>query len=151
MAIRNILLATAGGPGGVHAADWLSNNLASAETTVHVIVLEALGDEYQGAGLTAAFPSISETGDRLAQQDINEVIRHTVKHLNGFAEIKTGSIIGGRPVDDLLAAVRQIRPDLLVWGRRGLHRLESLFLGNISSQTASGSIVPVLVIPYPHK
>ncbi len=149
MAIRNILLATAGGPGGIHAADWVSNNLASEHTIVHVIVLEALGDEYEGAGISPTFPSMSETGDRWAQQDVNEVIRHTLKHLNGFAEIKTGSIIGGRPVDDLLVAVKQIQPDILVWGRRGLHRLESLFLGNISSKTASGSSVPVLVIPYP--
>jgi nucleotide-binding universal stress UspA family protein len=149
MAIRNILLATAGGPGGIRAADWLSNHLASEDTTVHVVVLEALGDEYEGLGLAPTFPSVSEAGERWAQQDVNEVIRHTIKHLQGFGEIKTGSIIGGRPVDDLLAAVRQIQPDLLVWGRRGLHRLESLFLGNISSQTASGSPVPVLVIPSP--
>ncbi len=149
MALRNIVLATAGGPGGIHAADWLSSHLASDQTIVHVVVLEAIGEEYQGAGLAPAFPSILEAGERLAAQDVNEVIRHTLKHLTGFAEIKTGSIIGGRPVEELLRVVRQIRPDLLVWGRRGLHRLESLFLGNISSQTASGSPVPVLVIPYP--
>lgn len=149
MAIRNILLATAGGPGGIRAADWLSTHLASEETTVHVVVLETLGDEYEGQGFTPSFPSMTESGDRWANQDVTEIVQHTLKHLHGFAEIKVGSIIGGRPIDDLLAAVGQIHPDLLVWGRRGLHRLESLFLGNISAQTAAGSPVPVLVIPAP--
>ncbi len=149
--LHSILLATAGGPGGISAADWISAHLASDQTTVHIIVLETLSDEYEAVGMATSFPATSTDSEQRARRDVDEIVHHTLRHLIGFGDVKTSAIIGGQPVEELLAAVRHIQPDLLVWGRRGLTRWESVFLGNISSKTAAQSPVPFLVIPNPRR
>jgi nucleotide-binding universal stress UspA family protein len=57
--------------------------------------------------------------------------------------------IHGDPVDVLSVASRRFNADVLVVGRRGLGRVQTLRLGSTSQALTERSTIPVLVIPRP--
>lgn len=146
--MRKILLVNTGAAGGIRAADWLTQNLADPDRTVHVVVLEPVGGNEMGTpGLTPSFPAASEGDEDALSGEARRTLHETEQHLKGFGQV-TGSIMyGNRPVEEILDAVHQVSPDLVVVGRRGLSRLESMLLGSISSAAVTHSPVPVLVVP----
>jgi nucleotide-binding universal stress UspA family protein len=148
MPLRKILLANSGGSGGLRAADWLTENLAHADRAVHVVVLEPFGGTEMGTpGLTPSFPAASERDADTLGNEAKRILRDTQQHLKGFGQVTGAVMYGNRPVEEILEAIHQVHPDLVVVGRRGLSRLESMLLGSISSAAVTHSPVPVLVVP----
>ena len=52
----------------------------------------------------------------------------------------------GLPVDEILAAIRKHRADLLVVGERGVTGVKRVLLGSVSSHLLNESKIPVLVV-----
>lgn len=55
-------------------------------------------------------------------------------------------VVVGRPADAVAAAVKSIRPDLIVMGAQGLTNVKKLFLGSVSTSVISKTRVPVLLV-----
>jgi nucleotide-binding universal stress UspA family protein len=53
----------------------------------------------------------------------------------------------GDPGDAIIDAVRQLKADMLVVGRRGQSRLSALFLGSVSQKLAGFAPCAVMVVP----
>jgi nucleotide-binding universal stress UspA family protein len=54
---------------------------------------------------------------------------------------------GQTPHAAIVAAAEEIRPDLIIMGRRGKHRLADLFMGSVTARVIGRSPVNVLVVP----
>jgi nucleotide-binding universal stress UspA family protein len=141
-----VLLASDGSPGALAAADWVRRQLVAPDTWVTVVVVETLPTtETYAVGLAPVVPVADPHVD--PETEAAQAMERTLTHLEGAGRISQRIVIG-KPVDRILEAIAEERPDLVVVGRRGLSRLESFFLGSVSSQVVAKSPVPVLVIPY---
>jgi len=54
---------------------------------------------------------------------------------------------GQLPHAAIVATVEKIRPDLIIMGRRGKHRLADIFMGSVTARVIGRSPVNVLVVP----
>jgi nucleotide-binding universal stress UspA family protein len=54
---------------------------------------------------------------------------------------------GQLPYAAIVAAAEEIRPDLVIMGRRGKHRLADIFMGSVTARVIGRSPVNVLVVP----
>ncbi|CAB1130029.1 putative Universal stress protein UspA [Candidatus Hydrogenisulfobacillus filiaventi] len=149
MAVTTILLASDGGPGALRAADWVRAQWAGTDAEVIVAVAEVPlpGGAYSltivpEGGADEAIYLAPETASELAVA----ALRETERHLAGMARVR-GTIWRGKPVPAILTAIRQLRPGLVVVGRRNLSRGERLLLGSVSAGVVAHSPVPVLVVP----
>jgi nucleotide-binding universal stress UspA family protein len=64
----------------------------------------------------------------------------------GLADVR-GELLGGRPVDALLARAGDL--DLLVVGSRGYGRVRGVVLGSMSRRLAEHAPCPLLIVPQP--
>ena len=55
--------------------------------------------------------------------------------------------VTGDPVSAILAAANEMKPELIIVGRRGHSQLGGLVLGSVSQKLASTSPFPVLIVP----
>jgi nucleotide-binding universal stress UspA family protein len=61
--------------------------------------------------------------------------------------LKTVVPEGQLPHAAIVATAEEIRPDLIIMGRRGKHRLADLFMGSVTARVIGRSPVNVLVVP----
>lgn len=66
-----------------------------------------------------------------------------VADLGAVAHVEARS---GEPVEEILGAVRALKPDLLVIGTRGRSNLAGLLLGSVSQEVVARAACPVLLV-----
>jgi nucleotide-binding universal stress UspA family protein len=139
--MREVVLASDGSPGALKAARWLTRHLDATQYRVRVVtVAEPLPT---GLAAISGYPMTVPTVDLEADQ--RRVFELTRQELQGFDIVETAR--QGDPVREILAVVREVRPELLVVGHRGLRGLEGLVMGSVAKALAANSPVPVVVVP----
>jgi nucleotide-binding universal stress UspA family protein len=113
-----------------------------------------------GAELTAVFvddPLLS-TAAAVAKFDTKLMAQKTRRELAAFVQKALSGcgvpartvhllLVAGRPPDEITAAARSLRADLIVMGTRGLGRARGFVLGSTTEAVLAKSSVPVLAIP----
>jgi len=125
-----------GGQNAVAAALELARACGS-----QVIAVQALqvAPEFQ-----AVAPDLRATLEQEVQQNMAE-IRAAADKLGVPLKVVTPQ--GQLPPAAIVAAAEKIRPDLIIMGRRGKHRLADIFVGSVTARVIGRSPVNVLVVP----
>lgn len=110
--------------------------------------LEVLPYEYiqpDALGITpAAGQSIYEAWERAAREHLEQRKQEAAQEgLDLEIRLMTGTPVYG----EILAAADQIRPQLIIMGRRGKSGLERLLVGSVTSRVIGHTTHPVLVVP----
>jgi nucleotide-binding universal stress UspA family protein len=172
--LRRILVATDGSEGSrkaVELAATLASQSAAEVVVVHVLLAGELARDMErlvaveppnpkiranpvGAARTAMAAEVLHPLDvyarRAASSEIvgtlgDKIIEHAEKVLSagGVKRVKA-RILDGNPVEQILHAVDEVRPDLVICGARGLSKFQTLLLGSVSNKIAQ--LCPVTCI-----
>jgi nucleotide-binding universal stress UspA family protein len=142
--IHRIIVATDGSTTANRAIDA---GAVLAKCTGADLVLLTIGGSVTGAELrelASTAGDLSETmqaaADKILKQAQKRVHRLGVRSVT----LQTG---WGDPGDAIIDAVRRLKADMLVVGRRGQSRLSVLFLGSVSQKLAGFAPCAVMVVP----
>ena len=142
--MHRIIVATDGSTTANRAIDA---GAVLAKCTGADLVLLTIGGSVTGAelrNLASTAGDLSETmqaaADKILKQAQKRVHRLGVRSVT----LQTG---WGDPGDAIIDAVRRLKGDMLVVGRRGQSRLSALFLGSVSQKLASFAPCAVMVVP----
>jgi nucleotide-binding universal stress UspA family protein len=142
--MHRIIVATDGSSAANRAIDA---GAVLAKCTGADLVLLTIGGSVTGAelrDLASTAGDLSETmqaaADKILKQAQKRVHRVGVRSVT----LQTG---WGDPGDAIIDAVRRLKADMLVVGRRGQSRLSALFLGSVSQKLASFAPCAVMVVP----
>lgn len=142
--MHRIIVATDGSSAANRAIDA---GAVLAKCTGADLVLLTIGGSVTGAelrDLASTAGDLSETmqaaADKILKQAQKRVHRLGVRSVT----LQTG---WGDPADAIIDAVRRLKGDMLVVGRRGQSRLSALFLGSVSQKLASFAPCAVMVVP----
>jgi nucleotide-binding universal stress UspA family protein len=142
--MHRIIVATDGSSAANRAIDA---GAVLAKCTGADLVLLTIGGSVTGAelrDLASTAGDLSETmqaaADKILKQAQKRVHRLGVRSVT----LQTG---WGDPGDAIIDAVRRLKGDMLVVGRRGQSRLSALFLGSVSQKLASFAPCAVMVVP----
>ena len=72
--------------------------------------------------------------------------RNALRVLRGLGATAHVEPRSGEPVEEILGAVRALKPDLLVMGTRGRSNLTGLLLGSVSQEVIARAACPVLLV-----
>ena len=142
--MHRIIVATDGSTTANRAIDA---GAVLAKCTGADLVLLTIGGSVTGAELRKLADEAGDLSDTMqsAADKILEQARKRVQRLGvRSVTLKTG---WGDPGDAIIDAVRQLKADMLVVGRRGQSRLSALFLGSVSQKLASFAPCAVMVVP----
>ncbi len=146
--LQRILLGVDGSVHAAAAARFLSDLLLPHEVSVHLCsVAEEPIFGPAKAGRTpeevhAALRTISEIGKTAAEHVLNEA--RALLATEGHSV--TTSLRSGHPVDHLLAAIREFRPDLAVIGAKGRTTAKGSGLGSVAHMVLKYASCSVLVV-----
>jgi nucleotide-binding universal stress UspA family protein len=142
--MHRIIVATDGSTTANRAIDA---GAVLAKCTGADLVLLTIGGSVTGAELrelASTAGDLSETmqtaADKILKQAQKRVHRLGVRSVT----LQTG---WGDPGDAIIDAVRQLKADMLVVGRRGQSRLSALFLGSVSQKLAGFAPCAGMVVP----
>ena len=147
MMFKHILLPTDGSPlseKGVQRGLAFAKRIKARVTTIHVVPeFRALSDE-------TLLPSSAELRQRFLQearargQRIVDKVAKRAK--TAGVRCKTLVAPGGLPYEQIIAAARKQKCDLIVMASHGRRGLSSLLLGSETAKVLTHSKVPVLVV-----
>jgi nucleotide-binding universal stress UspA family protein len=142
--MQRIIVATDGSSAANRAIDA---GTVLAKCTGADLVLLTIGGSVTGAELRNL---ASRAGDlsKTMQAAADEILKKAQKRVHRLGvrsvTLQTG---WGDPGDAIIDAVRQLKADMLVVGRRGQSRLSALFLGSVSQKLAGFAPCAVMVVP----
>jgi nucleotide-binding universal stress UspA family protein len=134
-----LMVCTDGSDGGQNAvAASLELAVACDSQVVAVQVLQVV-PEFQAVAPDLRATLLKEVRENMA------VIQAAADKLG--VGLKTVVPEGQTPHAAIVATTEDIRPDLIIMGRRGKHRLADIFMGSVTARVIGRSPVNVLVIP----
>jgi nucleotide-binding universal stress UspA family protein len=134
-----LMVCTDGSDGGQNAvAAALELAVACDSQVIAVQVLQVV-PQFQ-----AVAPDLRATLEKEVQENI-AVIKAAADKLG--LRLKAVVPQGQLPHAAILATAEDIRPDLIITGRRGKHRLADILLGSVTARVIGRSPVNVLVVP----
>jgi nucleotide-binding universal stress UspA family protein len=146
--INRILVPVDGSTHAMAAVDWASDiaiKYAAKLVILHVVAdtqLVPVSDEVRQYAAAEHMP-VGDVVDTFAQ----EVVANAEKRARSYGTPFVESMVEvGRPADVILARAERMRVELIVMGRRGLSRLESLSLGSVSSKVQELAECPCLTV-----
>jgi nucleotide-binding universal stress UspA family protein len=92
----------------------------------------------------AVAPDLRATLEKEAQNNMS-VIKAAADKLG--VSLKAVVAQGQLPHAAIVATAEEVRPDLIIMGRRGKHRLADIFMGSVTARVIGRSPVNVLVVP----
>jgi nucleotide-binding universal stress UspA family protein len=137
--------------GSVHAraaAQFVANLLLARDASIHLCSVAEqpiFGPAKVGRSpqeLQVALETITEIGRAAAEQ----VLAETRTLLAGEGYAVSSSLRSGHPVDHLLAAIREFRPELAVIGAKGRTSAKDSALGSVAHMTLKYASCSVLVV-----
>jgi nucleotide-binding universal stress UspA family protein len=147
MMFKHILLPTDGSPlsdKGVQRGIAFAKRIKARVTTIHVVPeFRALADE-------TLLPSSAELRERFlveARARGQRIVDKVAKRATAAGvRCKTLVAPGGLPYEQIIAACRKQKCDLIVMASHGRRGLASLLLGSETAKVLTHSKVPVLVV-----
>jgi nucleotide-binding universal stress UspA family protein len=147
MMFKHILLPTDGSPlsdKGVRRGIAFAKRIKARATTIHVVPeFRALADE-------TLLPSSAELRQRFLQEARargQRIVDKVAKRAKAAGvRCKTIVVPGGLPYEQIIAAARKQKCDLIVMASHGRRGLSSLLLGSETAKVLTHSKVPVLVV-----
>lgn len=144
---KHILLPTDGSPlsdKGVQRGIAFAKRIKARVTTIHVVPeFRALSDE-------TLLPTSAELRQRFLQEARargQRIVDKVAKRANASG-VKCRTLVspGGLPYEQIIAAARKQKCDLIVMASHGRRGLSSLLLGSETAKVLTHSKVPVLVV-----
>lgn len=142
--MHRIIVATDGSTTANRAIDA---GASLAKATGADLILLTIGGSVTGAELRTLADTAGDLSDTMqsAADKILKLARRRAQRLGvRSVTLKTG---WGDPGDAIIDAVKRLKGDLLVIGRRGQSRLSALLLGSVSQKLASFAPCAVMVVP----
>ncbi len=139
--IKKILVPTDFSDCADHAVEYaveLARQLGAQITLLHVAEVPVY--TYSAAAcLSSDFSKTIEAMARRKLDDVVAVLRQRAPDAGGVLE-------SGPPGDAIRAAIKELRPDLIVMGTHGRRGLMHAMLGSVAEKTLRLADVPVLVV-----
>jgi nucleotide-binding universal stress UspA family protein len=142
--MQRIVVATDSSPAANRAVDAAAS---LAKTAGCELVILTVGGNVSGAELrrlARVGGDLSNTLETSANRVLSQA-RKRARHA-GIKAVKLQTVWGD-PAEAIIDAIRRIKPDILVVGRRGRGRLSGLLLGSVSQKLASLAPCSVMVVP----
>lgn len=118
-----LLVTTDGSELAMHAVEFVANHLSHLDVEIRVLLVET--------------PEVLHPMRALEQASGYLAAR-------GFLTV--GLLRYGQPAAEILQAIEEERPNLLVVGRRGLSGMSKLFLGSVSDELINKATCSVLIV-----
>jgi nucleotide-binding universal stress UspA family protein len=134
-----LMVCTDGSDGGQNAVALALELARACGSQVFAVQVLQVVPEFQ-----AVAPDLRATLGKEVQKNMAEIKAAADKL--GVA-LKVVVPQGQLPHAAIVAAAEEIRPDLIIMGRRGKHRLADLFMGSVTARVIGLSPVNVLVVP----
>jgi nucleotide-binding universal stress UspA family protein len=134
-----LMVCTDGSDGGQNAVAVTLELARVCDSQVVAVQVLHVVPEFQ-----AVAPDLPATLEKEVQKNM-AVIKAAADKL-GVA-LKTIVPEGQTPHAAIVATAEKIRPDLIIMGRRGKHRLADIFMGSVTARVIGRSPVNVLVVP----
>ncbi|SRR5579883_3175514 len=125
----------------LEAAITLASKFGASLTLVHVYDIPVYG--YEGAALLATAEWLAPI-EAAARQRLDAALADVRKRLPAAKAVLRGGLVAG----EILAAIDELRPDLVVMGTHGRHGLSRALLGSVAEKIVRLSPVPVLTVPH---
>lgn len=140
---RSVLVATdldEGGKKAIHLGAMLAMPKGRL-TVMHVIESPAEPMAFYGTPLAIPAESLEAAREWTAG-----ALQAQVKGVDGRL-LESFKIVEGRAADGILAAEKELEPDVTVLGTHGRHGTEHLLLGSVAERVVHHATGPVLVVP----
>lgn len=134
-----LMVCTDGSDGGQNAVAGALELARVCGSQVYAVQVLQVPPEFQ-----AVAPDVRATLEKEVQDNM-AVIKAAADKLG--VPFKAMVPQGQLPHAAILAAGEEIRPDLIIMGRRGKHRLADIFMGSVTARVIGRSPVNVLVVP----
>ncbi|MCA3749012.1 MAG: universal stress protein [Rubrobacter sp.] len=142
MLINKVLLATDGSEDAELAARAAADIAGGTDAELHLVHVWRLVPAY------AAYPGVMWTDySYLYEEEAKKLLKTESEKVKGLGVRVAGAhLVQDSPVEGILKACRDLRPDLLVMGSRGLGAFKRLALGSVSERVAHQAPCPVLLM-----
>jgi nucleotide-binding universal stress UspA family protein len=134
-----LMVCTDASDGGQNAVAAALELAQACDSQVYAVQALQVVPEFQ-----AVAPDLRATLEKEVQKNI-AVIKAAADKLG--VPLKAMVPQGQLPHAAILATAEKIRPDLIIMGRRGKHRLADIFIGSVTARVIGRSPVNVLVVP----
>jgi len=134
-----LMVCTDGSDGGQNAVAVALELARACDSQVYAVQALHVVPEFQ-----AVAPDLRATLEKEVQKNM-AVIKAAADKLGVALKIVVPQ--GQLPHAAIVATVEKIRPDLIIMGRRGKHRLADIFMGSVTARVIGQSPVNVLVVP----
>ena len=144
---RRILCATDGSKRSAHAvktAAALAHGSGALLTLVHVT--PDYRTPYYPDGVMIDWPSEKDYKRDCKAAADKVFAKDTASALKEGVEVETQHLFGDSPADEILAAAKKAKADLIVMASHGRKGFEALLLGSETQKVLARTTVPVLVV-----
>jgi nucleotide-binding universal stress UspA family protein len=134
-----LMVCTDGSDGGQNAVAVTLELARACDSQVIAVQVLQVVPEFQ-----AVAPDVRATLEKEVQKNMA-----AIKAAADKLEVALKVVVpqGQLPHAAIVAAAEQIRPDLVIMGRRGKHRLADIFIGSVTARVIGRSPVNILVVP----
>jgi nucleotide-binding universal stress UspA family protein len=137
-----VLLALDGSAPSLLARDLVVSLPWPAETVIHLLAAYQVPSDWTG-GVSSAEYWAPVDEDALRTELDGELRTHAMPLQDGRDVVR--HVIRGRAADVINDLAAEIGADLIVTGSRGRGRVESMLLGSVATEVATGAPCPILV------
>jgi nucleotide-binding universal stress UspA family protein len=143
--MAGIVVAIDGSPNSERALDWALRHAAALSAPLTVLTVHEVPKSYWGhIPVEGPADKVAVEEERKAAEEMTQRIASQLGDA-APADVRVVAVIGF-VVEELVNASRDA--DMLVVGARGVGGFARLLLGSVSSQIASHSVCPVVLVPH---